>query len=153
MFRDEEFAMLYCPDNGRDSAPPSLPSTALLLQAHDTLSDEELRRQVEANAEGGFGGAMLEMGAFNLDETEEDTEAVSIPVSAQLTADDSVDRVPGMVFYSLTGWLPLASLDFESVLTTKVPLEGCSVAFSRKWTDADDEVPFSVGGVEKQWVA
>ena len=43
MFRDEEFAMLYCPDNGRDSAPPSLPSTALLLQAHDTLSDEEAK--------------------------------------------------------------------------------------------------------------
>ena len=24
LFRDEEFAKLYCPDNGRDSVPPSL---------------------------------------------------------------------------------------------------------------------------------
>ena len=32
LFRDEEFAELYCPDNGRDSVPPSLVPTALLLQ-------------------------------------------------------------------------------------------------------------------------
>ena len=31
LFRDEDFAELYCPDNGRDSVPPSLVATALLL--------------------------------------------------------------------------------------------------------------------------
>ncbi len=34
LFRDEDFAELYCPDNGRDSVPPSLVATALLLQAY-----------------------------------------------------------------------------------------------------------------------
>jgi hypothetical protein len=41
LFRDEDFAFLYCPDNGRRSVPPSLLATALLLQAHDRVSDEE----------------------------------------------------------------------------------------------------------------
>lgn len=31
LFRDEDFAELYCPDNGRPSVPPSLLATALLL--------------------------------------------------------------------------------------------------------------------------
>ena len=30
-FRDEDFAALYCADNGRPSVPPSLLATALLL--------------------------------------------------------------------------------------------------------------------------
>ena len=29
LFRDAEFAEFYCPDNGRDSVPPSLLATAL----------------------------------------------------------------------------------------------------------------------------
>jgi hypothetical protein len=41
IFRDEEFAALYCPDNGRASVPPSLLATALLLQTYDHVSDEE----------------------------------------------------------------------------------------------------------------
>ena len=44
LFQDEEFAELYCPDNGRDSVPPSLVATALLLQAHDKVSDAEANR-------------------------------------------------------------------------------------------------------------
>ena len=32
LFRDEEFADRYCPDNGRGSVPPSLLATALLLR-------------------------------------------------------------------------------------------------------------------------
>ena len=40
LFRDAEF---YCPDNGRDSVPPSLLATALLLQSHDKVSDAEAR--------------------------------------------------------------------------------------------------------------
>lgn len=43
LFRDEEFAKLYCPDNGRDSVPPSLLATALLLQAYDKVSDAEAK--------------------------------------------------------------------------------------------------------------
>ena len=39
MFRDTEFAEFYCLDNGRDSVPPSLLATALLLQVHDKVSD------------------------------------------------------------------------------------------------------------------
>ena len=33
LFRDAEFAEFYCPDNSRDSVPPSLLATALLLQS------------------------------------------------------------------------------------------------------------------------
>ena len=40
LFRDEEFAEFYCPDNGRPSVPPSLLATALLLQTHDRISDD-----------------------------------------------------------------------------------------------------------------
>ena len=29
LFRDADFAEFYCPDNGRDSVPPSLLATAL----------------------------------------------------------------------------------------------------------------------------
>lgn len=41
LFRDEDFAELYCPDNGRKSVPPSVLAIALLLQTHDRVSDEE----------------------------------------------------------------------------------------------------------------
>jgi hypothetical protein len=43
LFRDEEFAELYCANNGRNSVPPSLLATALLLQSHDRVSDEEAK--------------------------------------------------------------------------------------------------------------
>ena len=32
LFQDSDFAVFYCADNGRDSVPPSLLATALLLQ-------------------------------------------------------------------------------------------------------------------------
>lgn len=41
LFRDEDFAEFYCKDNGRPSVPPSVLGIALLLQAHDGVSDEE----------------------------------------------------------------------------------------------------------------
>ncbi len=47
LFRDEDFAMLYCRDNGRNSVPPSLLATALLLQAHDRVSDVEAKRRAD----------------------------------------------------------------------------------------------------------
>ena len=40
LFRDAEF---YCADNGRDSVPPSLLATALLLQSHDKVSEAKAR--------------------------------------------------------------------------------------------------------------
>lgn len=43
LFRDEDFAGLYCLTNGRPSVPPSLLATALLLQWYDDVSDEEAR--------------------------------------------------------------------------------------------------------------
>ncbi len=47
LFRDEEFADLYCPDNGRGSVPPSLLATALLLQAYDRTGDSEAKARAD----------------------------------------------------------------------------------------------------------
>ena len=47
LFRDEDFAELYCADNGRDSVPPSLLSTALLLQTYDRASDAEAKQRAD----------------------------------------------------------------------------------------------------------
>ena len=47
LFRDAEFAEFYCPDNGRDSVPPSLLATALLLQFHDKVSDAEAKARAD----------------------------------------------------------------------------------------------------------
>jgi hypothetical protein len=47
LFRDEEFAALYCADNGRTSVPPSLLAIALLLQTHDRVSDEEAKARAD----------------------------------------------------------------------------------------------------------
>ena len=43
LFSDDDFAEIYCPDNGRDSVPPSLLATALLLQTYDQVSDAEAK--------------------------------------------------------------------------------------------------------------
>jgi len=45
LFRDADFAKLYCHDNGRPSVPPSLLATALVLQAYDGVSDDEATRR------------------------------------------------------------------------------------------------------------
>src|SRR5438445_10276175 len=45
LFCDEDFAPLYCPNNGRPSVPPSLLATALVLQTYDGVSDEEATRR------------------------------------------------------------------------------------------------------------
>src|SRR6266849_2582715 len=45
LFRDEDFAELYCRDNGRPSVPPSLLATALVLQTYDRVSDDEATRR------------------------------------------------------------------------------------------------------------
>ena len=47
LFIDEEFAEFYCPNNGRDSVPPSMLATALLLQTHDRVSDEEAKERAD----------------------------------------------------------------------------------------------------------
>ena len=47
LFRDEDFADLYCLDNGRPSIPPSLLTTALLLQAYERASDEEAKARAD----------------------------------------------------------------------------------------------------------
>jgi hypothetical protein len=47
LFRDEDFAALYCSDNGRPSVPPSLLATALLLQTYDGVSDEEAKARAD----------------------------------------------------------------------------------------------------------
>src|SRR6266480_1425965 len=45
LFRDVDFAELYCQDNGRPSVPPSLLATALVLQTYDGVSDDEATRR------------------------------------------------------------------------------------------------------------
>lgn len=47
LFRDEDFADLYCRNNGRASVPPSLLATALLLQTYDGVSDEEAKARAD----------------------------------------------------------------------------------------------------------
>ncbi|MFH1732754.1 MAG: transposase [Planctomycetota bacterium] len=47
LFRDEDFADLYCADNGRSSVPPSLLATALVLQTHDRVSDAEAKARAD----------------------------------------------------------------------------------------------------------
>ncbi len=42
IFQDEDFAVMYCSDNGRPSYPPSLLAVATLLQFHDRVSDFEV---------------------------------------------------------------------------------------------------------------
>ena len=43
LFRDEDFADLYCRTNGRASVPPSLLATALVLQTYEGVSDAEAK--------------------------------------------------------------------------------------------------------------
>ena len=47
LFRDVDFAEFYCADNGRESVPPSLLATALLLQTHDKVSDAEAKARAD----------------------------------------------------------------------------------------------------------
>jgi len=47
LFRDEDFANLYCRDNGRPSVPPSLLATALVLQTYDDVSDDEAKQRAD----------------------------------------------------------------------------------------------------------
>ena len=49
LFRDADFAEFYCADNGRDSVPPSLLATALLLQSHDKVSDADAKARARAD--------------------------------------------------------------------------------------------------------
>lgn len=45
IFRDEDFADLYCLTNGRPRVPPSLLATALVLQTYEGVSDDEAKRR------------------------------------------------------------------------------------------------------------
>ena len=47
LFRDEDFAEMYCPDNGRPGVPPSQLATALLLHTYDKVSDEEAKERAD----------------------------------------------------------------------------------------------------------
>ena len=47
IFRDEDFAGLYCLTTGRPSVPPSLLATALVLQTYDGVSDDEAKRRAD----------------------------------------------------------------------------------------------------------
>jgi hypothetical protein len=45
IFPDDDFAFLYCKDNGRPSIAPSLLALGLLLQIYDKVSDDEAARR------------------------------------------------------------------------------------------------------------
>src|SRR5260370_573306 len=47
LFRDADFAGLYCSNNGRPSVPPGLLATALVLQADDGVSDDEAKQRAD----------------------------------------------------------------------------------------------------------
>jgi hypothetical protein len=47
LFRDEDFAEMYCPDNGRPGVLPSQLATALLLQTYAKVSDEEAKERAD----------------------------------------------------------------------------------------------------------
>ena len=47
LFRDEDFADLYCADNGRPGVAPSLLATALLLQTYEGVSDDEAKQRAD----------------------------------------------------------------------------------------------------------
>ena len=47
LFRDEDFADLYCHTNGRNSVPPSLLARALILQTYDGVGDAEAKGRAD----------------------------------------------------------------------------------------------------------
>ena len=47
LFSDDDFAEIYGPDTARDSVPPSLLATALLLQTYDQVSDAEAKARAD----------------------------------------------------------------------------------------------------------
>jgi len=47
IFKDEDFADLYCKDNGRPSKPPSILATALILQTYCNVSDAEAKDRAD----------------------------------------------------------------------------------------------------------
>ena len=50
LFRDVDFAEIYCPDNGRDSVPPRLLAAALLLQTgHDKVSGAAAKARADCD--------------------------------------------------------------------------------------------------------
>ena len=47
LLRDEEFAKLYCPNNGRMRGPPRLLAPPFLPQSYDRVSDEEAKARAD----------------------------------------------------------------------------------------------------------
>lgn len=47
LFQDEDLVAMYHPDTGRPSLPPSLMCGVLLLQFHDTVSDDEVVQRLQ----------------------------------------------------------------------------------------------------------
>jgi len=47
LFRDGDFADLYCHTNGRNSVPPSLLATVLVLQSYERVSDAEAKARAD----------------------------------------------------------------------------------------------------------
>ncbi|NQU96481.1 MAG: IS1182 family transposase [Chloroflexi bacterium] len=47
LFSDDDFAVMYCHENGRPSVAPSLLAMAVLLKTHDRVSDDEAKQRAD----------------------------------------------------------------------------------------------------------
>ena len=98
LFSDDEFAESYGPDNERDSVPPNLLTTALLLQTYDKVSD------AEAKARAGFDIRWKSLPPATTEGGVEDSPFAKSTLQlfrAQLTLHDKVREV----FESSLDWL------------------------------------------------
>jgi len=87
LFKDEDFAELYCADNGRRSVPPSLLCTALVLQHYDKCSDEEAWERASYDLRW-----KVALGTETVERPFAKEHAAAVPL-AQLLADQKM-RVP-----------------------------------------------------------
>jgi hypothetical protein len=90
LFRDEDFAILYCRDNGRPSVPPSLAVSILFLRAYEVVSFVEAieRTKYDPAVEGRIGP-----GDGRSADTEECAAGVSGPTRAARAGRSAAEEV------------------------------------------------------------
>src|SRR5207253_3138904 len=90
LFQDEDFAILYCQNNGRPSVPPSVAVSILFLRAYDGVSFVGGHRadKIRPEVEGRFG-----LGDRRRADTEECAAGVSGPTGAVRAGGRAVEEV------------------------------------------------------------
>jgi hypothetical protein len=76
LFGDADFASLYSVSSGRPSVPPSLLATALVLQTHDRVSDEEAKERAVCESVADRFSARIRTGTLSSCSTESLTSSV-----------------------------------------------------------------------------